>query len=206
MTKQTIKLFGVEISVNNVSSYGEESTSDKGGMSCTSRSCKGKRWSEDEQRAFLIGLDKLGKGNWTRIAKDFVPSRTPTQVASHAQKYFDRQKENRALKRNKSSVFDINLDQESSNTCPELVLKRVLKDNKKKGKQVLNEESPISPMPISYRLPPNVSFNGSYGYCYVPMNNYQFNFVSSSTNAIPVVHRASSQSSSASLDNIDLTL
>ncbi|XP_015168973.1 transcription factor MYB1R1-like [Solanum tuberosum] len=199
MTKETIKLFGVEISVNNVSSSVEESTSDKGGMS---RSCKGKRWSEDEQRAFLIGLDKLGKGNWTQIAKEFVPSRTPTQVASHAQKYFDRQKEKRALKRNKSSVFDINLDQESSNTCPELVSKRALKDNKKKGKQVLNEESPISPMPISYRLPPN----GSYGYCYVPMNNYQFNFVSSSTNATPVVHRASSQSSSASLDNIDLTL
>ncbi|KAK6789151.1 hypothetical protein RDI58_012950 [Solanum bulbocastanum] len=72
MTKETIKLFGVEI--RNVSSYGEESTSDKDGMSCTSRSCKGKRWSEDEQRAFLIGLDKLGKGNWTRIAKEFVPS------------------------------------------------------------------------------------------------------------------------------------
>ncbi|KAL3337260.1 hypothetical protein AABB24_029761 [Solanum stoloniferum] len=200
MTKETIKLFGVEISV---SSYGEESTSDKDGMSCTSRSCKGKRWSEDEQRAFLIGLDKLGKGNWTRIAKEFVPSRTPTQVASHAQKYFDRQKENRALKRNKSSVFDINLDQEYSNTCPELVSKRALK---KKGKQVLNEESPISPMPISYRLPPNVSFNGSYAYCYVPRNNYQFNFVSSSTNAIPVVHRASSQSSYVSVDNLDLTI
>ncbi|KAK6789148.1 hypothetical protein RDI58_012947 [Solanum bulbocastanum] len=200
--QETIKLFGVEISVNNVSSSREESTSDKGGMSCTSHSCKGGRWSEDEQRAFLIGLDKLGKGNWTRIAKEFVPSRTPTQVASHAQKYFDRQKENRALKRNKSSVFDINLDQEYSHTCPELVSKRALKDNKKKGKQILNEESPISAMPISYRLPPN----GSYGYCYVPMNNYQFNFLSSSTNATPLVHWASSQSSSASVDDLDLTL
>ena len=51
---------------------------------------KGNRWTEDEQRAFLKGLDFHGKGNWTNIAKDFVPSRTPTQVASHAQKYFVR--------------------------------------------------------------------------------------------------------------------
>ncbi|XP_059315386.1 transcription factor MYB1R1-like [Lycium ferocissimum] len=42
-------------------------------------SSKGRRWSEDDQRAFLIGLDNLGKGNWTDIARDFVPSRTPTQ-------------------------------------------------------------------------------------------------------------------------------
>ncbi|KAK4715928.1 hypothetical protein R3W88_014266 [Solanum pinnatisectum] len=200
--QETIKLFGVEISVNNVSSSREESTSDKGEMSCTSHSCKGRRWSEDEQRAFLIGLDKLGKGNWTQIAKEFVPTRTPTQVASHAQKYFHRQKENRAIKHKKSSVFDINLDEESSNTCLELLSKRALKENNKKGKEVLNEESPISAMPISYRLPPN----GSYGYCYVSMNNYQFNFLSSSTNATPLVHRASSQSSSASVDDLDLTL
>ncbi|KAG5604729.1 hypothetical protein H5410_026221 [Solanum commersonii] len=57
-----------------------------------------------------------------------------------------------------------------------------LKENKKKGKEVLNEESPISPMPISYILPPD-------GYFYVPMNNYQFNFVTSSTKATPLVHQ-----------------
>ncbi|WMV28908.1 hypothetical protein MTR67_022293 [Solanum verrucosum] len=127
---------------------------------------------------------------------DMMSSRSK-QVASHAQKYFDRQKEKRAIKRKKSSVFDINnLNQESSNTCPELVSKR---ENKKKGKQVLNEESPISAMPISYILPPN----GSYAYAYLPMNNYQFNFVTSST---PLVHQPSSQSSSASMDDLDLTL
>ncbi|KAG5604719.1 hypothetical protein H5410_026211 [Solanum commersonii] len=37
---------------------------------------QGRRWSADEERAFFIALDKLGKGNWTRIAKEFVPSRT----------------------------------------------------------------------------------------------------------------------------------
>mmetsp|Transcript_58706 Transcript_58706/g.187265 ORF Transcript_58706/g.187265 Transcript_58706/m.187265 type:complete len:260 (+) Transcript_58706:983-1762(+) len=38
--------------------------------------------------AFLVGLKKLGKGNWRGISRHFVPTRTPTQVASHAQKHF----------------------------------------------------------------------------------------------------------------------
>ncbi|KAK4589152.1 hypothetical protein RGQ29_019943 [Quercus rubra] len=37
---------------------------------------------------FLLGLQKLGKGDWRGIACNYVISRTPTQVASHAQKYF----------------------------------------------------------------------------------------------------------------------
>ncbi|GFR40575.1 hypothetical protein Agub_g1155 [Astrephomene gubernaculifera] len=51
---------------------------------------KGQPWTEEEHLAFLQGLRKLGKGNWRQIAKSFVPSRTPTQVASHAQKHFMR--------------------------------------------------------------------------------------------------------------------
>ncbi|MED6130746.1 hypothetical protein PIB30_003320 [Stylosanthes scabra] len=49
---------------------------------------KGLAWSEEEHRVFLEGLEKLGKGNWRDISKCFVRTRTPTQVASHAQKYF----------------------------------------------------------------------------------------------------------------------
>ena len=47
--------------------------------------CAGLPWTEDEHLAFLAGLKKLGKGNWRGIAKQFCPSRTSTQVASHAQ-------------------------------------------------------------------------------------------------------------------------
>ena len=42
------------------------------------------------RRLFLLGLDKFGKGDWRSISRNFVISRTPTQVASHAQKYFIR--------------------------------------------------------------------------------------------------------------------
>lgn len=51
---------------------------------------KGVAWTEDEHRLFLLGLEKYGKGDWRSISRNFVVTRTPTQVASHAQKYFIR--------------------------------------------------------------------------------------------------------------------
>eukprot|EP00793_Prasinoderma_coloniale_P003346 PRCOL_00005981-RA len=51
---------------------------------------KGIPWTEEEHRLFLLGLAKFGKGDWRSISRNFVISRTPTQVASHAQKYFIR--------------------------------------------------------------------------------------------------------------------
>ncbi|GAB4842297.1 hypothetical protein Ancab_012267 [Ancistrocladus abbreviatus] len=67
---------------------------------------KGVPWTEEEHRLFLIGLQKLGKGDWRGIAKNYVVSRTPTQVASHAQKYFIRQS-NATRRKRRSSVFDM---------------------------------------------------------------------------------------------------
>lgn len=55
---------------------------------------------------FLLGLEKYGKGDWRSISRNFVISRTPTQVASHAQKYFIRLNSmNR--ERRRSSIHDI---------------------------------------------------------------------------------------------------
>uniref|UniRef100_A0A1D1XLI1 Transcription factor MYBS1 n=1 Tax=Anthurium amnicola TaxID=1678845 RepID=A0A1D1XLI1_9ARAE len=51
---------------------------------------KGIPWTEEEHKLFLLGLDKFGKGDWRSISRNFVVSRSPTQVASHAQKYFIR--------------------------------------------------------------------------------------------------------------------
>lgn len=67
---------------------------------------KGKPWTVEEHVTFLEGLKKLGKGDWRGISKNFVPTRTPTQVASHAQKYFLRQVINDKKKR-RTSMFDL---------------------------------------------------------------------------------------------------
>ncbi|KAK3017258.1 hypothetical protein RJ639_044266 [Escallonia herrerae] len=67
---------------------------------------KGVPWTEDEHRRFLIGLQKHGKGDWRNISRNCVITKTPTQVASHAQKYFARQLPGRKDKR-RPSIHDI---------------------------------------------------------------------------------------------------
>lgn len=65
----------------------------------------GTLWSEEEHAAFLRGLKVFGKGKWKDISRHFVVTRTPTQVASHAQKYFIRI-ERKTRGRRRRSVFD----------------------------------------------------------------------------------------------------
>ncbi|XP_024976134.1 transcription factor MYB1R1-like [Cynara cardunculus var. scolymus] len=70
---------------------------------------RGVPWTEDEHKLFLLGLQKVGKGDWRGISRNFVKTRTPTQVASHAQKYFLR-RSNLNRRRRRSSLFDITTD------------------------------------------------------------------------------------------------
>jgi len=50
-------------------------------------SCKHGTWSEQEHTLFLKGLEEFGAGRWKDISS-MIPSRTPDQTRSHAQKYF----------------------------------------------------------------------------------------------------------------------
>ncbi|RZC87593.1 hypothetical protein C5167_036129 [Papaver somniferum] len=70
---------------------------------------RGVPWTEEEHKLFLLGLQKVGKGDWRGISRNFVKTRTPTQVASHAQKYFLR-RNNFNRRRRRSSLFDITTD------------------------------------------------------------------------------------------------
>lgn len=84
---------------------------------------RGVPWTEDEHRTFLAGLEKLGKGDWRGISRNFVMTRTPTQVASHAQKYFLRQN-NLNKKKRRSSLFDVVITNNNSETPPNSPLRK----------------------------------------------------------------------------------
>ncbi|KAJ4907757.1 myb-like transcription factor family protein [Raphanus sativus] len=82
-----------------------------------------KRGSMDGKRASDVsnGLEKLGKGDWRGISRNFVVTKSPTQVASHAQKYFIRQVTTLHHKRRRTSLFDMvsacNVEENSSIPC-----------------------------------------------------------------------------------------
>lgn len=64
-----------------------------------------------------MGLKKYGKGDWRNISRNFVITRTPTQVASHAQKYFIRQLSGGKDKR-RASIHDITTINLNDNQMP----------------------------------------------------------------------------------------
>eukprot|EP00295_Goniomonas_pacifica_P029748 CAMPEP_0175936352 /NCGR_PEP_ID=MMETSP0108-20121206/21562_1 /TAXON_ID=195067 ORGANISM="Goniomonas pacifica, Strain CCMP1869" /NCGR_SAMPLE_ID=MMETSP0108 /ASSEMBLY_ACC=CAM_ASM_000204 /LENGTH=290 /DNA_ID=CAMNT_0017260421 /DNA_START=10 /DNA_END=882 /DNA_ORIENTATION=- len=68
-------------------------------------------WTEEEHRIFLSGLKKYGRGNWRLLSTELLPSRTPSQIASHAQKYFLHLSA-KTNKRPRKSLFEWVLDPE----------------------------------------------------------------------------------------------
>ncbi|KAK4373217.1 hypothetical protein RND71_008601 [Anisodus tanguticus] len=109
----------------------------RGTISLTFEFVSGVPWTEEEHKLFLLGLQKVGKGDWRGISRNFVKTRTPTQVASHAQKYFLR-RNNSNRRRRRSSLFDITTETVHAAS-------KLDEDNK----QVINHTSSFEKYPMS---------------------------------------------------------
>jgi SHAQKYF class myb-like DNA-binding protein len=99
--------------------------------------CSVKRWTEEEHKLFLIGLNKLGKGEWIGISRQFVTTRTPTQICSHAQKFFLKQAEITKKQRRTSSVFDLSLNEDEIPAPKDSLVSNTKKSDAEKSLQVI---------------------------------------------------------------------
>ncbi|KAJ0229474.1 HTH myb-type domain-containing protein [Hirschfeldia incana] len=121
-TEETLKIVGEDGQDKNKTSSCYASADDAVPVSSNRERKRGVPWSEEEHKLFLLGLEKVGKGNWKGISKNFVKSRTSTQVASHAQKYFLRRSNLNRRRRRRSSLFDMTtatvlpMEEEQENT------------------------------------------------------------------------------------------
>ncbi|KAL9229705.1 hypothetical protein vseg_005143 [Gypsophila vaccaria] len=99
---------------NNINNNNNNNNATNVGVAENKR--KGVPWTEEEHRSFLQGLQNCGKGEWRNISKYYVPSKTTSQVASHAQKYFRRIKCKTPIEKRRHSIHDIRILNDSTIT------------------------------------------------------------------------------------------
>ncbi|KAL6861829.1 hypothetical protein ACP4OV_017529 [Aristida adscensionis] len=69
---------------------------------------KPEMWTEEEHSIFLVGLDKYEKkSKWKAMSEEHLLTKTPSQIASHHQKYRKRQKQRDLKACKRASIHDI---------------------------------------------------------------------------------------------------
>ncbi|XP_050224239.1 transcription factor MYB1R1-like [Mercurialis annua] len=139
----------VKDDVANVSGYASADDAVPHSSSTRGERKRGVPWTEEEHKLFLLGLQKVGKGDWRGISRNFVKTRTPTQVASHAQKYFLR-RSNLNRRRRRSSLFDITTDTVTAFPMEE----QVHRQDKNKNNSSSPVQSPALPETSNFTLMP----------------------------------------------------
>ncbi|KAL5212581.1 hypothetical protein ABZP36_023428 [Zizania latifolia] len=64
-------------------------------------------WTTEEHRLFLAGIEKHGKGKWKTLAREFVKTKSSTQIASHYQKFTIRGEKRQLNLCKRKSIHDI---------------------------------------------------------------------------------------------------
>lgn len=114
-------------------------------------------------RLFLMGLKKYGKGDWRNISRNFVITRTPTQVASHAQKYFIRQLSGGKDKR-RASIHDITTVNINDNQIPSPENRKPpasSSDNSSSQQQQQRNPTTVHKIPLQWRNQMMMNNNGA---------------------------------------------